>query len=214
MRKETLLIIVLLTMGLLLTGCDSDSTAPNDELPALSNQDVASQGGNMAAAMMSVLPRIWDPQTSKDNGEYSYTFGPGPVQGTVLSEFRDVEGGDLVDYDVAGWALVRTADPLAITLIEGGIPWMLGFTITAIIDQEADTATAAGVGNLVVGDYTANFTLDAVVVQDGDDYPASGTITYVNAGISADITFDGDNTATVTVGEDSWTLNLADGTIS
>jgi len=214
MRKFLLFFIVLLTAGLLLTGCESDSTAPEDELPVLSDEDVATQSGAMAASMTQVFPRIWEPASGKDNGEYEYTFpGGSAVQGTVYSEFRDVEGGDLVDYDVAGWALVLTEDPLSITLLDGGIPWLLGFTITADIDQAADEATATGVGTLVVGDYNAAFTLDAVVVEDGDDYPASGSITFINEGITAVVTFDGDNLVTVTVGEDSWTVDLDDGSI-
>lgn len=213
MRKYLLFLIALLCSSLLLTGCESDSTAPDDELPALDNQDVAGQSGAMASSMMRVLPRIWDPAAGKDNGEYEYTFTTGPVQGTVYSEFRDGEGGDLVDYDVASWALVRTEDPLQITLLDGGIPWLLGFTITADIDQAADTATATGVGTLVVGDYTASFTLDAVVVRDGDDYPASGSITFINEGITAVVTFDGDDIVTVTVGEDSWSVDLDDGSL-
>jgi len=214
MRKYLLFLIALLCASLLLTGCESDSTAPDDELPALESEDVAGQSGAMATAMMSVLPRIWDPAAGKALGEYEYTFTSGPVMGTVYSQFRDGEGGDLVGYDVATWALVNTQDPLAITLIEGGIAWLLGFTITADIDQAADTATATGVGTLVVGDYNASFTLDAVVVQDGDDYPASGSITFINEGITAVVTFDGDNMVTVTVGEDSWTVDLDDGSIS
>lgn len=214
MRKYLITLFALLAMGLMLTGCESDSTAPDDDLPDLTADDVATQSGAMATSMMRALPRIWDPTTNKANGEYSYTFVTGPVVGTIFSEFRDAAGGDLVDYDVAGWARVFTDEPLAVTLVNGGIPWLLAFDITADIDQQAGSASAAGGGSLVVGDYTATFTLTAVVMQDGASYPASGTITFVNEGISATVTFDGDSTAMVTVGDDSWTVDLDDGSIS
>ncbi|MEZ4389139.1 MAG: hypothetical protein R3D98_16460 [Candidatus Krumholzibacteriia bacterium] len=214
MRKELFYLIVLLGLGMMLAGCGSDSTAPDDQLPAPTAEDVATQSGAMASTMMRALPRIWDPTTTKDNGEYTYTFTSGPVLGTIMSEFRDAEGGSLVDYDVAAWCRIFTGDPLAVTLVDGGVAWQLGFNLTADINQGADTATAAGGGSLVVGDYTATFTLAAVVVHQGDDYPASGTITFVNEGITATVTFDGDAMVTVTVGDDSWTIDLDDGSIS
>ncbi len=215
MRKYLLSLIVLLSLGLLLTGCESDSTAPNDDLPALSSEDVANQSGAMAAAMTQVLPRIWNPQNTKDNGEYEYTFASGPVDGHRLLRVprcRRRRPGGLRRGRLGPHVHHRCA--LNITLIDGGIPWLLGFNLTADINQATDTATAAGSGTLVVGDYSATFTLAGVVVQQGEDYPAAGIITFVNEGITAIVTFDGDDMVTVTVGDESWTIDLDDGSLS
>jgi hypothetical protein len=214
MRTNRLLFLALLALGALLIGCESDSTAPDEDLPALESGDVATQSGAMATSMTRVLPRIWSPGVGKAVGEYSYTFVSGPVLGTVFSEFRTEEGGELVGYDVAGWCRVFTDEPLAITLVEGGIPWLLDFSVTADIDQQQDQATASGGGTLTVGAYVADFTLDAVVVRDGDSYPASGSITFVNEGVTATVAFDGDATAVITVGDESWVVDLDDASVS
>ncbi|MBD3221316.1 hypothetical protein GF314_08725 [bacterium] len=217
MHKHLLTLIALLALGVLLAGCESDSTAPDEDLPGLNNEDVATQSGAMASAMTEVFPRIWNPQSSgKDNGEYEFTWVTGPVIGSVYSEFRTAEGGDLVDYDQAAWGRVYTEDgaPLAITLVDGGIPWLLGFDITADIDQGGGTATANGGGSLVVGDYMAEFTIIGVVVESDGDYPAAGVIEFTNEGVTATVTFDGDNMVTVTSGGETWTVDLEDGTIS
>jgi hypothetical protein len=214
MRKHLFFIIALLATSLLLTGCESDSTAPDDDLPALTAEDVATQSGYLASAMVEVFPRIWNPENAKDNGEYEWTFAEAGISGTVFSQFRDGPGGDLVDYDVATWGRVFTTDPLAITLVDPELPWLLGFDITADIDQDEDTAVAEGSGSLVVGDYTAEFTIIGVVIEDGDQYPAAGIINFETEDVLAVVTFDGDNMVTVSSGGETWTLNLDDGTIS
>jgi len=214
MRKELITLLALMALSLLLVGCESDSTAPDEELPPLEPQDVATQSGAMATSMMQALPRIWDPTTNKDVGEYQYTFAGGFVAGTVYSEFRDTEGGNLVDHGVAGWARIYTDDPLIVTLFADGIPWLLAFDIEADINQATDQATANGGGSLTVGDYLATFTLTDVVVAQGVDYPTSGTISFTSGGITATVTFTGGGNATVTVGGDSWIIDLDDGSIS
>ena len=214
MRKELITLFVLMTLSLLLVGCESDSTAPNEDLPPLESQDVATQSGAMATSMMQALPRIWDPTTNKAIGEYQYSFFGGFVTGTVFSEFRDTEGGNLVDHGVAGWARIYTEDPLVVTLFDDGIPWLLGFDIEADIDQALDQAIANGSGSLTVGDYLATFTVSDVVVAQGSDYPTSGTISFTSGGITATVTFNGSGNAAVTVGDDSWIIDLDNGSIS
>ena len=41
MYKHLLTLIALLALGVLLAGCESDSTSPDEDLPALDNEDVA-----------------------------------------------------------------------------------------------------------------------------------------------------------------------------
>ena len=51
--------------------------------------------------------------------------------------------------------------------------------------------------------------------QGGDSQRATeGVVTFTNEGITAVVTFDGDNTATVQVGTLTWTLNLSNGTLT
>jgi hypothetical protein len=215
MRKSLLSLLALFALLGLLAGCESDTVAPDEELSALDNDDVATQSGTMARAMTEVLLRIWIPQNTKTIGEYSFTWTSGPVLGTVHSEFRTAEDGDLVGHDEAAWVRVYTAEaaPLALTLFDGAIPWLLGFDITADIDQAAGTATTDGGGTLVVDEYFADFTITGVVVESGGDYPAAGEMSFINDGVTATITFDGDSLATITSGGETWTVDLADGTV-
>ena len=136
----------------------------------------------MASAMTEVFPRIWNPQSAgKDNGEYEFTWTTGSVIGTVYSEFRTAEGGDLIDYDQAAWGRVYTEDgaPLAITLVDGGIPWLLAFDIEADIDQAGGTrrppmATASLDGRRLHGRVHDHRTWSSRRAY--GDYPAAGVI--------------------------------------
>jgi len=208
------LLAILAALGLL-AGCESDTVAPDEQLSAPDNQDVAGQSGTMASAMTGIFLRIWDPQNAKDNGEYEFTWTTGPVVGTVYSEFRTAEGGDLVDHDEAAWVRVYTADggPLAVTVFDGAIPWLFGFDIGADIDQAGGTATLDGGGTLVVDDHFAGFTFIGVLVESGEDYPAAGVMEFTSAGITATVTYDGDSLVTVTSGGESWIVDLGDGAV-
>lgn len=221
MRKSLYLTLALVAAVAMLAGCDSDSTTPNDELPALTNEDVATQTGYVTTALTeNMLEIVFAPSSSKDLGEYDYTFDPATgIVGTVHSEFRtDGPTGDLTDYDSAGWCRVYTTDDLVLTveaLVEGfesDVTWTLGFNLTATI--AGNTATISGTGALGLGDFTPTFTVDEVVVLDGNDLPQSGTLTFVNSGITATVTFDGGNLVTLTIGTASWQLNVDEGTIT
>lgn len=216
MIKHLLSLLSLLALVGLLTGCESDAIAPDEQLSALDNDDVAAQSGTMASAMTGVFLRIWNPQSSeKDNGEYAFTWTTGDILGTVYSEFRTAEGGDLVDHDQAAWVRVYTADgaPLTIAVFEGAIPWLFGFDVAADIDQAGGAATLDGGGTLVVDEYLAEFTFIGVVVENGEDYPAAGVMEFTNDGVTATVTYDGDNLVTVTSGGESWIVDLEDGAV-
>jgi hypothetical protein len=223
MRKNLILIMMLTASIWLFSGCSSDSTSPNDSLPDLDKSDVAAQSGFLAVAMVDVAPIGLTYSGSKadaDDGNYTYTFAAGdPVQGTVNLHFR-VGGadGEPTSYDLADWATATTPteQPLTVDLVEGGVPWLLSFQLVSDLDRDAGSATVDGGGLLVVGNYTANWTVSGLVVHDAadDNWPASGTLTFTNEGITAVVTFDGDHLVTVTVDDETYTLDLNTGELT
>jgi hypothetical protein len=223
MRKNTTLILLLPAMAWMLGACSSDSTAPDDSLPPLSNKDVASQAGYLSAAIVEVAPLSLTYQGVKAaDGEDHYDFPEdGMVQGRVHLEFRDGGAeGDLSDFDVADWAKAWTAagEPLIINLVDydEAVPLLLSFMLESDLDQESDPRTAVvnGGGQLVVGDYLATWTVDDLVVFDQEPYwPQSGSISFTSGGITATVTFNGTSIATVTVGDLTFDINLATGAL-
>jgi len=67
---------------------------------------------------------------------------------------------------------------------------------------------------LTLVDYVADWTLEAITLEEDGDYPTSGTLTFTNEGITGTVTFDGDNTASLTVGEMTWSVELNDGSLT
>jgi len=218
MRKTLTILMLLLAAGWLLGGCSSDETTPNDPLPELTDEDVAAQSGYMAMFLVEVAPLALEFDGGKadaSDGNYSYTFAAGdPIQGTALLHFE--QDGVPCGYDVADYARSWTTDeePLELYPISGGIAWLLAFTLESDIDQGAGTAMIDGDGTLTVVSYEAVWTAAGFAVEEDGDWPASGVMNFTNEGITATVTFDGDDTATVTVGSLTWTLNLNNGTLT
>ncbi len=217
MRKTLTFLMLLSAAGWLLSGCDSDTTAPNDPLPALQDEDVARQAGYMAMALSEIAPLAleYGSKADESDGNYSYTFSLGnPIQGVVLLHFE--LAGVPSGYDVADNAAAFTAPgaPLVITAIEGGVPWLLAIGLESDIDQGAGAAVVDGAGTLTIGSYVAAWTLTALAVDDDGGWPASGGMSFTNEGITATVAFDGDVTATVEIGPNSWSVNLDNGTLT
>lgn len=213
MRIPAIFLLLMLGAAWLLGGCGSDSTAPDDSLPPLSDEDVADQSGFMAVALVQVAPLGLDyGGKAADVGDYTYTFpGGGEVQGTVYLQFRDGGAtGDPVAYGQADWARAYTAgdEPLTIDLIEGGIPWILAFELFSDLNRATDSALVNGGGSLVIGDYTATWTVEDLQINGAQQWPASGTLTFTNEGITAVVRFNGTSTVTVEVGESSFDIDL------
>ena len=216
MRKTLTFLMLLLTAGWLVGGCSSDETAPNDPLPELTDADVALQSSFMALAMMEMGPVALEfgGKADASDGRYSYTFTDAEIQGTVqlLFEQESAPSG----YDVADYARAWTDDgrPVELYPLVGGVAWLLDFTLESDIDQAAGTAVVNGSGTLTAGDYEPTWTVVDLAVAVSGDWPDDGVVTFTNEGITATVTFNGDSTATVTVGGLSWTLNLDNGELT
>lgn len=216
MRKTITILMLLLLAGWLL-GCSSDETAPNDPLPELTSEDVANQSGYMAVFLTEMAPVALEFSGKADasDGRYSYVFGPSDdIAGTVQLYFETA--GAPSSYTGADFARAWTADdaPLELRPIPDGIAWLLAFSLESDIDQGAGTALVEGSGTLTIGNFEPVWTVEGLAVEVGGDWPAAGVMTFTNEGITATVTFDGDNTATVTVGSLTWTLNLSNGTLT
>jgi len=220
-KKLTLLAVLalMLGLGLFMTGCESDSVAPNEEPPTLSDDEVAGQAAAMASAAAQVLPQIVEySPTNKDL--YSYDFsGQNAVTGTVWFDFRTGGAdGTSATYSTGDYCHMYTADGEAI-VFEVGVGGEIEVTVSvmASIVQATDTATLleGSAGTFTAGAYNATFSFAGVVVTAGQNYPSGGTMTFVSGGRTLTVTFDGDNTAVVTLeGGGSWVLDLDDGSVS
>lgn len=221
-KKYTLLALLALVLGLglFLAGCESDSVAPNEELPALTNDEKAGQSAAMASAAAHVLPELVRFTPGPNKNEYSYTiYEEGVVEGMVYFDFR-LGGADGAPaaYNGADWARMNTADgmPIIFHVGIGGMVY-LDFDITASLVQATNTATLldGSGGTFTAGQYVATFSFSNVEVTAGDNYPAGGTMTFVTGGTTLLVTFDGDDTAVIALdGVDTWVLNLDDASVT
>ena len=220
-RKFTLLasLLLVLGLGLWLTGCESDTVAPHDGTPELTDEDVAYQTAAMASAVGLVLPQLVEYSDPSKN-EYDYTFpAGGDLTGTIHFDFR-VSGadGNPATYDTAGWGRLFTAVDESISFAVGfGGSIELTFDIMADITRDPDTATilTGSGGTFTSGDYSASFSFEDLVVVRNGDYPTSGSMTFVSGGFTMTVTFNGSNTAVISLNDiATWTVNLDDATLT
>jgi len=207
---------LLLIGGLaLLIGCESDETAPNDPLPALTPEDAASQAAIPAMAMTQIGPALAGYDGNKGlKNVYEYDFGgDSDIDGRVLLDFR--LDGEPATYEEANWGRMYTEEdsPLVI-VIEGMLP---GLELTVDVtgdpyDPDAQTATLGGSGSITIGDFEQDWTIEGVVVS-ADGFPDDGVLTFTTEGIEVEVHYDGDATADVYVDEEMiGTINLGNGT--
>jgi len=216
MRNTLTIFMLLLAAGWLLGGCSSDETAPNDPLPELADEDVASQSAIMAMIVAELAPVALEYGSKADasDGRYQYTFADDEIVGVVELYFA-TEGAPS-SYEGADHARAWTADgaPLSLYPIPDGVAWLLAFDIVSTIDQGAGTAEITGGGTLTIGNYEPSWTVTGFAIEDGGDWPAAGEVTFTNEGITAIVTFDGSDTATVAIGSLNWTLDLEEGELT
>ena len=209
-----LLVPVLLACGLVLGGCESDTLAPQDQTPPLSEQEAAGQAGLVAMAVAKVAPEVVK-FSEAGKTVYSRTF-VGLVSGTVSLDYRlGGAGGVSANWSTGDWARLYTAidDPLNLAVGSGSV--QLTLDVTADINQGQDTAVIGGGGTFTSGVHHATFAFADLAVTAAGSYPAGGTMTFSGAGFVMAVDFDGTNLATIAVmGHGTWSLNLDTGAVS
>jgi len=197
----------------LLAGCDSDTVAPHDNLPALTAEDAANQSAIVALTYKQIGPMaIQNP---------AKTAGAHPIAGAGFSgevwiDWLTAEGGEDATWNTAGWVHVFTeADsPVVYTTPLGGTT-EFNLDVAADIARDPTTGVISGSGSMVSGEYTLSYTILNLEVVEGADYPATGIIEVVTQGHTVSIVFDGDNTALLTVNmTDVWEVNLDTGAVT
>jgi len=218
-RLAVLFLPALLVGGLLLGGCDNDPVAPHDEIPALSESDVASQAGWVAMAAGIVGPETVEFTAKSGANPYQHTFA-GTVSGSIFLDFTSGTPGAPVTPGEADHVNLYTEDqkPLIIlvglTGMEGSV--LLGFDIEADIDRTVtpNTAVINGGGTFASGPYEASFTFNDLLVAAGENYPRSGTMGFTSAAFSLTATFNGTNIAIMEMSNGStYGVNLDDGNV-
>ncbi|MBK8164341.1 MAG: hypothetical protein IPK64_00100 [bacterium] len=214
-RGALALLLLIPAALLVLGGCESDATAPQDPTPQLSERDAASQAGLIAMAIVDVGPEII---TFSESGKtvYNRSFF-GEVSGTVFLDFRlGGPSGPSATWATGTWARLYTGvgEPLVIQPegIDGSA--QLGLDVTGDLNRGAGTAVLNGGGTFSSGTYTAAFTFDDLAVATSG-YPDGGTMTFTGGGFVMTVAFNGTSTATVTVqGHGTWTVNLETGAVT
>lgn len=208
----------LLALGLLaaILGCDSDSTAPQDGAPALTEEGATTQAGQVAMAMAQVGPEVI---TFSVPGKtvYDRTFS-GLITGTVHLDFRmGGANGTSATWATGTWARLFTDDgaPLVVAIGDQGGTAQVGLDITGDLNRVQDTAVINGGGTFASGPYHATFTFTNLAVAAASDYPGSGSLTFNAGGWVVTVAFDGSNIATMTVtGHGTWYVNLDTGEVT
>jgi hypothetical protein len=214
-RGALALLLMIPAALLVLGGCESDATAPQDQTPPLSDDDAAAQAGLVAMAIVDVGPEVL---TFSEAGKtvYSRTF-LGDVSGTVFLDFRlGGPGGTSATWATGTWARLYTGEgePLNIAIGDNGGSAQLGLDITGDLNRGAGTAVLNGGGTFSSGPYAATFTFDDLAVAT-TGYPTGGTVAFTGGGFVMTVAFNGTSTATITSNlHGTWFVNLETGAVT
>ncbi len=217
-------ILLLLAAALwLVVGCESESVAPHDELPELTASDVAAQAGYTAATISQVGPYIFEDLTPGTKDPYSYSFpeggdGEGTVYfdcflGAVPSTYEDADNVDMYTATDENITFNFELDD------ENVVSMVLTFNLHAEpFNDDPPTATVTGSGTIDFGSYAGDFEIDQVVLDGSEEHPEDGELIFTIDDMTATVTYDGDNTATVTIttddGTETYSINLDTGEIT
>ncbi len=217
-RIRYLFFLIFAASVLSLAGCASDTVGVHQDPPELSSLDVAHQAGYTGKAFAMIGPYLFE-DLSPGKDEYIYMFPPdGDGEGTVYFEFFNAAEAD-AQYDNADNARMYTMPDESISLNfevveKDEISLVLTFDLVADpYDYDTRTATLNGSGTLDTGIYAGDWSLEDVVISATGD-PQSGSLSFTIEDMTAVITYDGDDTVTVTIGDDTYTLDLETGNIS
>jgi len=214
--RTILALAALATTILALGGCNSDPTAPQEQV-TVTSADAAGQAGYLAWALTRIGPEfLQDPAggvdiSKRDPNELIFS---GAITGSCEIHFADAVGA-LTTWDQAAYGHMLTAPALPLLFRPfgpAGATIALGFEIEAEIDRVGGTANVHGAGTLASGSLTTVFTLAAVEVA-LTGYPAGGTLTVVVGDHTAVVTFSGGATASCLVDGLTFSVNLITGAV-
>jgi hypothetical protein len=208
--------LALLAAGLLLAlaGCESDSTAPKDELPAISQEAAAEQAGYFAYALTQAYDIYQDALGGKEVDIHS--FSRGDASGSFTMDFRSGgPGGTPASSGAADYVHIYTDTGQDVRITRSGqdLPLAVATFDVDVYPYDStppESGTLNGGGNLVSGAYTSTFTVTDLV-QDTSTYPPSGALGYSAGDHDVRVVFTGSRMAQLYIGpEGSAMLYLVD----
>ena len=216
MHTKTTLAVLALVAGLaLLAGCESDSVAPNDDLPELTREDAAIQSGAVAVTLFTAsLMAIEDPGVPT-KAPQRYVVDDAGFSGSVWLDFLSEEGGTDATWNTAGWVrLYTTDDPVTYTTPLGGTT-VFDLDYSADITRDPTNAVVNGSGTMTSGDYTLSYEITDLEVEEGADYPLGGDVMVTTQGHTVEMSFSGGVNALLVVdGTERWNVNLDTGDVT
>lgn len=225
MWRRPAALVLILAMGLLVAGCESDPVAPQEEIPAQTQTEAAQQAALVAAGVAKIGPVILEDQTLKELGVYPYTFPEaGNVSGMVVMEyFTGGPEGAHSHWNDADYGMMYTPDEelvdVSVTLPFGEegitVGFSLDFDLYGPINRAEDFATVSGTGNYITGAGVSPFTMTEVVVSGINDFPTGGTLLFETGIFAVEVTYNGTDTGMMAVnGVDLFTVDLDTGLIT
>jgi hypothetical protein len=208
--------LALLAAGVLLVmaGCESDSTAPKDEVPPISQQAAAQQAGYFASAVAQAYGIYQDALHGKE--VIVHDFATGDASGSFTMDFRTGgAGGTPSPSALADYIHIYTDTEQDVRITQPGLTIPLAIaTFDVVVDPYDATAPESGTlnggGRLVSGAYTSTFTVEDLFLN-SSTYPPSGALIYTAGDHEVTVEFDGSQFATLTVGSMIYLVNLDTG---
>ena len=229
MARGLALIVICLAGLWLISGCESDPVAPQDEVPSLDQEDVAWQASVLALALAKVTPQAIQFDARKSDPPLSYSLDdPGlGLFGTVFLDYRmDAEDGPHATPDDGTFVRIYTeSGELAVIKTPVGGAVAMTFDLKATIDRDDDTAVfiegSSGTyetgtyedGEFTLGHYSATFQLDNLAVDLNQEFPVAGYLIFTSGGHTIVVEFGG-NILTVHLESMELTINLTTGEIT
>jgi hypothetical protein len=193
---------------LMVAGCSSDSTAPNDDLPPVSQEEAATQAGVLSSLMTQFMGEYYDFLSSKDIYTHSFGFVPmDDVRGTFTLDFQCDGSPCSKDDEDANYVHIYT-DADEAQKVKAYLPGEAMPLATLTFDLEVDpydntpgsqNGTINGSGSLAAGEYSSSFVVEDVIMSTAD-YPPSGSVTYTAGAYEVRVEFDGTSLADLYIG--------------
>jgi hypothetical protein len=220
MRSFWCITALMLVLGAF-AGCGSDSTTPQDEVPALSEDNARAQAGLLSRFVSQSYIIYHDAIQSAANKVVAVeTFTAGGISGAYTLDFRAADGTTPSPSGSAGWVRAYTdvGQQIEVRVNSSAVDPLVTCTFDVHADPYSsagdESGTVNGFGTLctVTGD-TTTFTVENLVLNI-NPYPPDGALTYTAGAHHVSVEFDGDQTAAMTVGANNYTVNLDTGVVT